>query len=82
MTIQKIRKQLIKDIETANSEEIKNIYKLYQVAQQQKQDDVTWKNFSQDEKEKTKTGLLQLKEGKGKPVHQVISRLNKKYNVA
>ena len=82
MTIKKIRKQLIENIEIANSEEIKNIYKLYQVVQQQKQDDIAMKKLSKDEKNKIKTGLAQLKEGKGKPIHQVTSRLNKKYGVA
>jgi hypothetical protein len=82
MSIQQLRKKLIADIEQANEVELKNILKFHQIVQQQKKDNLTFKNLSLEQKEKISVGLQQLKEGKGMLAEKVVSRLNKKYGIA
>lgn len=82
MSIQQLRNKLINDIQNADEVELKNILKLYQIAQQQKTDTQTWESVSINNKAKISKGLQQLKDGKGEPAIKVVSRLNKKYGIA
>ncbi len=82
MGIQQLRNKLINDIQQADETELKSMLKFYQIAQQQKEDNLTWQSLSANNKSKISKGLEQLKEGKGTPAAKVVSRLNKKYGIA
>lgn len=82
MGIQQLRNKLISNIQQANETELKSMLKIYQIATQSIDEDVTWKNLSENNKSKIDNGLQQLKQGKGIPATKVLLRLNKKYGIA
>lgn len=82
MGIQQLRNKLISNIQQANETELKSMLKIYQIATQNVDEDVTWKSLSENNKSKIENGLQQLKQGKGTPATKVLLRLNKKYGIA
>ncbi|MBS4063578.1 MAG: hypothetical protein KGZ74_03415 [Chitinophagaceae bacterium] len=80
MSTAQMKKQIIKELNSADDATVKDIYGVLKTIKQQHLSP-SWKELSLQQKQKIETGLKQLKEGKGKDAMKVTETLVKKYGI-
>lgn len=80
MSTAQMKKQIIKELNSAYDATFKNIYGVLKTIKQQ-HPSPSWIELSLQQKQKIETGLKQLKEGKGKDAMKVTETLVNKYGI-
>ncbi len=80
MSIKQMKNELIKELSNADEITIKNMYGVLKTVRQNKLSP-GWNELSISQKEKIKTGLEQLKDGKGLDAMKVTLAIQKKYGI-
>ncbi|MFY7839464.1 MAG: hypothetical protein ACOVP7_04265 [Lacibacter sp.] len=80
MSIKQMKSELLKELDKADENTIKNMYDVFKMVSQQKSSP-SWEDLSHAQKEKIDLGLKQLKEGKGISAKKLTDSLQKKYGI-
>jgi len=81
MGIEQMKKTLIEKIESAQGDDVKTIYRLFQTVAKNKKDNTAWADLKIDQKNRIENGIKELDNGMGLPLENVVENIKRKHGI-